>query len=76
MCIRDRCRAAREAADGVSGKKTLLFGVTVLTSFAQGEMPGIRENTSDFALALARGAQGWGLDGVVCSCLLYTSRCV
>ena len=61
------CRTACDAVAGLNGKKPLLFGVTVLTSFAQGEMPGIRENTSDFALALARGAQNWGLDGVVCS---------
>ena len=61
------CRTACDAVAGLTGKKPLLFGVTVLTSFAQGEMPGIRENTSDFALALARGAQNWGLDGVVCS---------
>ncbi|SDF05354.1 orotidine-5'-phosphate decarboxylase [Desulfovibrio legallii] len=61
------CRAAREAAAGLPGGGPLLFGVTVLTSFAQGEMPGIVAAPQDFALSLARGAAAWGLDGVVCS---------
>ena len=61
------CRAAAEAAAGVSGPRPLLFGVTVLTSFAPGEMPGIEASPADFALALARQGQQWGLDGVVCS---------
>lgn len=45
----------------------MLFGVTVLTSFMPGEMPGITAAPAEYALALARGAQNWGLDGVVCS---------
>ena len=61
------CRAAAEAAAGVSGPRPLLFGVTVLTSFASGEMPGIEASPADFALALARRGEQWGLDGVVCS---------
>ena len=61
------CHAAREAVAGLPGKKPLLFGVRLLTSFAQGEIPGIQESTADFALTLAKGAQVWGLDGVVCS---------
>ncbi len=61
------CRAAAEAAAGVSGQRPLIFGVTVLTSFAPGEMPGIEASPADFALALARQAGPWGLDGVVCS---------
>ena len=61
------CRAAREAVASLPGKGPLLFGVTVLTSFAQGEMPGISVGLSDFARTLADNAQSWGLDGVVCS---------
>ena len=61
------CRAAAEAAAGIAGPRPLLFGVTVLTSFAPGEMPGIDALPADFALALARQAGPWGLDGVVCS---------
>ena len=59
--------AAANAAAGLSGTRPLLFGVTVLTSFAPGEMPGITAQPSDFALELARQAGPWGLDGVVCS---------
>mgnify|MGYP000190302861 CR=1 FL=1 len=40
MC-RAAAEAAAEAAAGISGARPLLFGVTVLTSFAPGEMPGI-----------------------------------
>ncbi len=64
------CREARAAVDGLaadSPARPLLFGVTVLTSFAEGEMPGITVPPADFALNLAADAQGWGLDGVVCS---------
>ncbi len=60
------CRAAVEAASGLP-RPPLLFGVTVLTSFAPGEMPGIAADPQDFAPQLARGAADWGLDGVVCS---------
>ena len=64
------CREARAAVDGLaadSPARPLLFGVTVLTSFAEGEMPGIAAAPADFALSLAAGAAAWGLDGVVCS---------
>ena len=61
------CRAAREAAAGLPNGGPLLFGVTVLTSFAQDEMPGIAATPRAFALSLAQGAAAWGLDGVVCS---------
>ena len=64
------CREARAAVDGLaadSPARPLLFGVTVLTSFAAGEMPGIAAAPADFAMNLAADAQGWGLDGVVCS---------
>lgn len=64
------CEAARDAADSLragGGHAPLLFGVTVLTSFGPGDMPGIEAAPSDFALDLARKAALWGLDGVVCS---------
>ena len=61
------CAAAAEAAAGLAGARPLLFGVTVLTSFAPGEMPGITASPSEFALDLARQGHAWGLDGVVCS---------
>ena len=58
---------ARIAADSYGSKAPQLFGVTALTSFGPGEMPGISADPSDFALELAGKARGWGLDGVVCS---------
>lgn len=67
---RRMCEAARDAADALrSGgeRAPLLFGVTVLTSFGPGEMPGIATDPPTFALELAREAALWGLDGVVCS---------
>lgn len=64
---RRMCEAAIEAASGLAGTPPLLFGVTVLTSFAPGEMPGITASPAEFALDLARQARIWGLDGVVCS---------
>ena len=64
------CRAARDAALAVRqmhGFAPLLFGVTVLTSFDDGEMPGISLAPSAFAQHLAFLAKDWGLDGVICS---------
>lgn len=60
------CRAAADAVRDLP-YRPLLFGVTVLTSLADGELPGCREPLSDFARALAGDAAAWGLDGVVCS---------
>jgi orotidine-5'-phosphate decarboxylase len=60
------CRAARGALADMAARP-LLFGVTALTSFTRGEMPGIDAAPSDFALFLAQRATDWGLDGVVCS---------
>ena len=59
----EACIAARNDR----GKKPLLFGVTVLTSFAAGEMPGITAQPQDFARNLAALALTCGLDGIVCS---------
>ena len=72
------CSEARIAADSYGSKAPQLFGVTALTSFGPGEMPGINADPSDFALELAGKARGWGLDGVVCSPLeaaLVKERC-
>ncbi|MDR1660217.1 MAG: orotidine-5'-phosphate decarboxylase [Desulfovibrio sp.] len=60
------CRTARGALADMTARP-LLFGVTALTSFTRGEMPGIDVAPSDFALFLAQRAVAWGLDGVVCS---------
>lgn len=66
------CRAALNEVDNFKspsfgGQKPLLLGVTVLTSFAPGEMPGIRETPFEFARYLATCAINWGIKGIVCS---------
>ncbi len=63
---RKMCEGAKSAIANMQ-KKPLLFGVTVLTSFAAGEMPGINEEPRTFATSLAGNAHNWGLNGVVCS---------
>lgn len=60
------CREARQAAAGCQ-RPPLIFGVTVLTSFGPGQMPGIEREPADFAAELADRAADWELDGVVCS---------
>lgn len=64
-------RAAMEAAADEAAKtgrpRPLVYGVTILTSFASGTIPLIEDEPSDAAMKLARMAGGWGLDGVVCS---------
>ncbi len=60
------CRAAADAVRNLPNRP-LVFGVTVLTSLTDGELPGCRESLSDFARTLADDAAYWGLDGVVCS---------
>lgn len=60
------CRAAMQAASEFE-ERPLIYGVTVLTSFGKGEMPGIANDPADFARELAGLAGTWGLDGVVCS---------
>ena len=63
-------RAAVEEAESQAvqtGKAPLLFGVTVLTSMEQGELPGYDGDISELASNLAVQAQSWGLNGVVCS---------
>ncbi|MDD2966291.1 MAG: orotidine-5'-phosphate decarboxylase [Desulfovibrionaceae bacterium] len=60
------CRAARTACQQCA-TKPLLFGVTVLTSMADGDLPAHKGNLGQLAVSLAQGAERWGLDGVVCS---------
>ena len=60
------CREAVAAA-AACRRPPLVFGVTVLTSFGPGEMPGIPQAPADFAGELAGMADSWQLDGIVCS---------
>lgn len=68
------CQGGSKMCAGVIGYITRLFvkpplviGVTVLTSFGTGELPGIAQPPDIFCLQLAGVANGSGLDGVVCS---------
>ncbi len=56
-----------QAGQAISGKRPLLFGVTVLTSAGPGELPGIEGDLSAHAASLASFGSAWGVDGVVCS---------
>lgn len=61
-------RMCESAVQALLGKKQpLLMGVTALTSFAKGEMPGIVKDPGEFGFELAGLANAWGLGGVVCS---------
>lgn len=44
-----------------------IFGVSVLTSFAEGEFIGYTGTLSDLVEMLAKGALEWGVHGIVCS---------
>lgn len=61
------CEAALRSAAKYSGGRLLIFGVTVLTSFADGDLPGLNEPAQAYAMKLADLASQWGLPGVVCS---------
>ena len=63
------CQAALEARNTAvdACSAPLLFGVTALTSFGPGEMPGVSAPPGVYAQDLAASAADWGLDGVVCS---------
>ncbi len=52
--------------DGIV-QRPLIFGVTVLTSMAQGELPLTEAPVENVVHDLAQKAQSWGIDGVVCS---------
>jgi orotidine-5'-phosphate decarboxylase len=63
-------RAAREAADAISGPRPLVIGVTVLTSLSAEELrdeAGFARPMDEQVLALAKLAKQAGLDGVVAS---------
>ena len=60
------CRATLDILRSVPNRP-LVFGVTVLTSLAEGELPGCQQPLPDFTRSLADHAVLWGLDGVVCS---------
>lgn len=60
-------KAAVAALDTVHAPKPLLLGVTILTSTAQGELPGHTGPINVFATELAASAKAWGLNGVVSS---------
>lgn len=64
-------RMIRAAVDEVQkstyGTRPLIFGVTVLTSMEQGELPGYTQNITSLAEDLAYSGMQWGLNGVVCS---------
>jgi orotidine-5'-phosphate decarboxylase len=61
--------AAREAIDAGSGAKPLLIGVTILTSFAAGDLPeiGLAPDVDAAVMRYATLVSDAGLDGVVCS---------
>ena len=44
-----------------------IFGVSVLTSFDEGELVGYTGKLSDLVEMLAKGASEWGVHGIVCS---------
>ncbi len=61
--------AARDAVDGVKGKKPLLIAVTVLTSLSEAELAeiGLGGDMQSAVLRYAQLTADAGLDGVVCS---------
>lgn len=64
---RKMCEAALASAQEYSQEKLLVFGVTVLTSFSNGEMPGLKIPAAQYAFDLAGLAYQWKLPGIVCS---------
>lgn len=61
------CQAVLKALSASSVKPPLALGVTCLTSFQDGDMPGIELPIAIYASQLANLAFQWGLGGVVCS---------
>ncbi len=59
--------AVEEVQKNTRGSKPMLFGISVLTSMEQGDLPGYDKNISTLAEDLACNALEWGLNGVVCS---------
>lgn len=64
---RRMCACVAKSLAELFSSPPLVIGVTVLTSFTDGEMPGIELSPLDFGLELTRVAADSGLDGVVCS---------
>ncbi len=61
-------KAAMDAARTLpEHNRPLIFGVTVLTSMGDGDLPTYDGDVSLLAGDLAKKARAWGLDGVVCS---------
>ncbi len=64
-------RMAKAAMDAslslTSAKRPLVFGVSVLTSMEQGDLPTYAGDVKELAGELAHKAHTWGLDGVVSS---------
>lgn len=60
------CQAAMNSAQKLN-HPPLIFGVSVLTSFAQGEVPGYDGSLESLTALLAKGASDWGLNGIVSS---------
>ena len=62
-------RAMMEDAKAAAGEHTKVVGVTVLTSFDDGDLRpvGVMDSPHDQALRLAELAHASGLDGIVCS---------
>lgn len=63
---RRMCEAALEISKS-GGESMKIFGVSVLTSFDEGEVPGYGGKLADLVEILARGASEWGMHGIVCS---------
>lgn len=59
--------AVEEAHASARGSKPLVYGITVLTSMDEGELPGYTQPLGQLAANLAANGADWGLDGVVCS---------
>ncbi len=49
------------------GSNLMIFGVSVLTSFAEGELPGFDKSIGQMVEILAQDAEEMGLHGIVCS---------
>lgn len=60
------CYSALQAAKNAP-HHPLIFGVSVLTSFSEGEMPGYTGNLEDLVHIMAQNAADWAMDGIVCS---------
>lgn len=60
------CQAAMDSAHKFTNPP-LIFGVSVLTSFAEGEVPAYEGTLENLTALLAKGASDWRLNGIVSS---------